>query len=250
MNYLELTQEVCKRIQEDVPESFGEMLDDDSYFPVLAQLNDSLKLVFFEDSYRFREKNYSFDLVAGEYQYDIPVALGTIDEYGLFLNNNSIPLPYLKSFTLNEQIRNNNNPIGCPSSYSIVGNQIWFNTLPDAEYTCRIYYLTDYPAVDGSGNEKLKLELETDEPNFNEKWQDLIVLHACSPLRSDYPNDQIKFERLYNDMKSTLIDSIRGTLDARPKLIKTDTSRVLSYQGILGGNNRKLPDDYVRYPVY
>jgi hypothetical protein len=211
MNYKQILDSSfrTKGVSEIPPTSFSDTRQETIEMKQLIQ--NSLDDIFSE-VWNFRKSTMTFQTVAGQASYDMP--LGIIEKSGVSVEGNTYPLVNEKQpYSLTAQS-------GTPQRYYVQGDKLVLHPTPNAVKTVQIHYLNLMLGVDVDGELKERMELETDSPNIPSRFHDLIVRKtelAYMRDRSDKNNAQAMAD--VKKRISQLTDLDRGTLEASPIII-------------------------------
>lgn len=216
MNYFELIKSVSKIKLGEAPTLFSEITDDE-YNKITDEINNALEEFFLDDSHNFRRKDTTFNTVVGQQSYNH--TYGVIVPNGLYLTDsdgNTHDLVFNPDYqSLKKQDTSEN---ACPSEWTIYNDKILFYSVPDKVYTVHVAYITDNWAKNAAGVEKLIMELETDEPNFPEKYHSVLKFMALKELYYSDPVRYQKYGRQASVKMEQIIKESKGTLEKQPQV--------------------------------
>jgi len=211
MNYFQGLIAVYRTVAVDntPPISFS---DTDVELEKIKQLWQLALSSIFCEQWNFRKDLMTFQTVAGQASYDMPV--GIIEKSGVSIAGNTYLLINEKApYSLTVQS-------GVPQRYYVQGSKLVLHPTPTDARTVNVHYLHLMQAKDESGNLKAKMELETDVPNIPEQFHDLIVSKTeLLYMRDTATRNSAQLKEDIKKRISQLTDLDRGTLEASPIII-------------------------------
>lgn len=222
MIYFELIQSVSRVKLDKTPATFIET-SNKKYNLILEEINNTLEDFFLNDAHNFRRKSSTFNTVVNQQTYTNVDGLILKDGF-LIKNDDLSKSKLLYSHDYEQFLLNSTSSTGKPQYYTIFNDKIWLLDIPDKIYEITVLYDTDSWAKTTLGVEKKVLELETDEPNFPEKYHTILKYGALMRLYYNNNEKLAKYTQLYNNKLKQISTESRGTREATSTIKFTETN--------------------------
>ncbi|MEY2702719.1 MAG: hypothetical protein RLY43_1356 [Bacteroidota bacterium] len=214
MNYLEIIQKVAVLYGTSKPTDFTEsslsIYDDLRY-----NINDSLKEIFYNEGLKLREASVNINTVIGQQSYTWDETYGRIRENGVFIAGETFPLVYTEDFSF---FTGSSSDTGTPEYYGIYSGDILLYPKPDTIKALTIKYDSNNAAITVGGVAKSEMTLETDLPNFNAKYHDLVVYSALTYLCKDDQANYAIYEKRLKALLQMARKELSGSGDNVPMI--------------------------------
>lgn len=217
-NYFDILKNVCVLAHEEKPYSFS--LSSSPYAEIKKYINEVLEEVCTKYYWRFRERGFSMNTVAGqaEYSFSAGVEASEIIKDGIRVSTETSPIVYIP----HNEMDTMSSVSGKPLRYSVYAGKLILSPVPDAVYSLKIKYLTLNFAYNSDKTvEKPRLESEGDMPIIPERYIKVIEWGAYSLLRQNYKPDN-KYRLAREKYIEFLLDMQKNDLysgDASPRIV-------------------------------
>ena len=183
-SFFSVLQSVCTIAHENVPTDFGDVTQ--PYPEIKFYIQNVLEEICDGFPWKFRERIYTFNTVAGQKQYTLNMDFSNIIEDGIRVAGLFPPLYYVPNTELDQFVSTS----GKPYRYSLYDGQILLDPVPDNVYSISIKYLTTNFAFAGDGvTEQPNLINASDISIIPDRYIKTLVWGAYAFYRQNFKPD-------------------------------------------------------------
>lgn len=171
---------------------------------LISSINKALSDLWCSTDFAFRKRTDEFFLIENENEYSLPdgnlIPISQNGKKGFSVRLNGKLLEYLESTPSNISKK------GTPTSFCVIGENIYFYPIPDIVYEVAIDYYSLAVGLDIKGNPIFALNNDTDYIDVPQKLEELfknalitktMLYSIASDKDENYSNYKKQFEKAY-----------------------------------------------------